>query len=158
MAHVWKTCTRRSNDRSHKWITRMLDHQLIAQQVLHDHRDPKVLPVQAAVNFANAIGEVFVMWSLAANDTDLKGLNIWNTPTKLHDLHHLGEKAMFLNPRKGNTMVEETSMGVAKTIAKSCLHDTDDLHMPNALVDKYLWAVHLMYAYGDKFNGDMAQA
>ena len=120
------------------------------------------LPVQAAVNFANAIGEVLAMWSLVANGTDLKGWNIWNTHTKLHYLHHLGEMAIFLNPRTGNTMVEETFMGVAKTIAKSCLNSTTDLNMPKAFMDKYLWALNLMYVYGGKFNvhtgGDIAQA
>ena len=74
----------------------MLEQQLIAQQILHDHSDPTVLQVQAAVSLANAIGEVRVMWSLVAIHTDQQGLNIWNTPTKLHYLHHLGEKAMFL--------------------------------------------------------------
>ena len=83
-----------------------------------------------------------------------KGLNIWNTPTKLHDLHHLGEKAMFFNPRRGNTMVEETYMGVCKTLAKSCLHSTDDVNMPKAFMDKYLWALHFMFVYGGRFHPD----
>lgn len=154
LAHVWKTSTRGSHDRSHTWTTRMLEQHLIAQQILHDHRDPTFLSVQAAVDFATAIGEVLLMWSVVANHTDKKGLNIWNTPTKLHYLHHLGEKAKFLNPRKGNTMVEETFMGVAKLIAKSCTNGTDDLNMPKAFMDKYRWALHFMYTYGDKFIGD----
>ena len=87
------------------------------------------------------------MWPLVANDSDAKGYNIWNTPTKLHYLHHLGEKAMFLNPRKGNTMLEETYMGVCKTLAKSCLHSTNDVNMPKAFMDKYLWALHFMFVY-----------
>ena len=75
------------------------------------------------------------MWSVVAKESDLQGLTIWNTPTKLHYLHHLGEKAMFLNPRKGNTMVEETYMGVCKTLAKSCLNSTDGVNMPKAFMD-----------------------
>ena len=92
------------------------------------------------------------MWTLVANDSDTKGLNIWNTPTKLHYFHHLGEKAMFLNPRKGNTMLEETYMGVCQTLAKSCLHSTDDVNMPKAFMDKYLWALHFMFVYGERFH------
>ena len=158
LANVWKTSTRGSDDRSHTWTIRRLDQQLIAQQILHDHRDPTFLPVQASVDFANAIGEVLVMLSLVANHTDQKVWNIWNAPTKLHYLHHLGEKAMFLNPRKGNTMAEDTFMGVAKTIAGSCINATDGLNMPKTYMDKYLWALYLMYTYGDKFTGDEAQA
>ena len=94
------------------------------------------------------------MWSLVANDSVKKGLTVWNTPTKLHYLHHLGEKAMFLNPRRGNTMVDETYMGVCKTLAQSCLHSTDDVNMPKAFMDKYLWALHFMYVYGEKFHPD----
>ena len=62
------------------------------------------------------------MWSLVAIHTDELGMNIWNTPTKLHYFYNLGEKAIYLNPRKSNTMVEETYMGVCKTLAQSCMH------------------------------------
>ena len=61
---------------------------------------------------------------------------------------------MFLNPRKGSTMVEETHMGVCKTLAKSCLNSTDDLNMPKSVMDKSLWALHFMHVYGDKLNDD----
>ena len=84
------------------------------------------------------------MWSLVANDSDSTGVHTWNIPTKLHYLHHLGEKAMCLNPRKGNTMVEETYMGVCKTLAKSCLHSTNDVNTPKAFMDKCLWALHFI--------------
>ena len=126
--------------------------------MLHDHRDPSVLPMRAAVSFANAIGEIYVMWSWVANHTDQKSWNIWNTHTKLHYLHHLGETAVFPNHRKGNTMVEDTFMGIAKTIARSCINANDDLNMPQTFMDKYIWALHFMYTNGDKFNWDVAQA
>ena len=149
LAHVWNEKTRGSNDKSHKWISKMLEHQLIAQGILHDYRDGTFLPVQSAIGFAQAIGGVHHMWSVVAKESDNQGLTIWNTPTKLHYLHHLGEKAMFLNPRKGNTMVEDTYMGVCKALAKSCLHSTDD-----AFMDKYLWALHFMFVYGERFHPD----
>ena len=133
-------------------ITCMLDHQLKAQQILHDHKDPVLLPLQAATDVAQAIKEILLLWSLVANDSDEKGWNIWNTPTKLHYLHHLGGKVMFLNPRHGNTMLEETFMGVCKTLSKPCLNSTDDVMMPKAFMEKYRWALHFMYVYGDKFN------
>ena len=61
------------------------------------------------------------MWSLVANSSDARGDNVWNTPTKLHYIYHLGQKAVYVNPRKGNTMIEETYMGVCKSLAMSCL-------------------------------------
>ena len=36
LAHVWHTHTRESNVESHKWITTLLQHQMIAQKILHD--------------------------------------------------------------------------------------------------------------------------
>ena len=51
------------------------------------------LPMLSTIDSAQAIGGIHLMWSLVANDSDAKGLNIWNTPTKLHYLHRLGEKA-----------------------------------------------------------------
>ena len=155
LAQVWNAKTKGSTDRTHKWITIMLEHQWMAQRILHDHRDETGLPIQSAIDVAEAIAGVHHMWSLAANDSDKQGLNVWNTPTKLHYLHHLCETAMFLNPRRGNTMMEETYMGVCKTLAHSCLNSTDDLQMPRAFMDKYLWALHFMYVYGEKFQPDL---
>ena len=94
-----------------------------------------LLPGQAALDFAQAIDKVLVMWSHVADDSDEKGLNIWNTATSLHYVYHLGQKAMFLTPRKGKTMLEETFMGVCKTLAKSCLNSTDDHMMPKASME-----------------------
>ena len=39
LAHVRHTHTRESNVESHKWITTMLQHQVIAQNILHDHSE-----------------------------------------------------------------------------------------------------------------------
>ena len=110
LAHVWNEKTRGSNEMNHTWISMMLAHQLAAQEILHVCRDATFLPVQSALDFAQAIAGIHHMWQLVANETDGQGWIIWNTATKLHYLHHLGEKAMFLNPRKGNTMLEETYM------------------------------------------------
>ena len=52
-------------------------------------------------------------------------------------------------------MMEETYMGVCKTLAHSCLNSTDDLQMPKAFIDKNLWALHFMYVYGEKFQPDL---
>ena len=79
----------------------MLEHQLTAQGILHDYREQTFLPVQSAIDFAQAIAGVHHMWSLVANDSDNKGLNIWNTPTKLHYLHHLGEKSNVSQSKEG---------------------------------------------------------
>ena len=49
-------------------------------------------------------------------------------------------------------MLEETHMGVCKTLAKSCLNTTDDHHMPKAFMDKYYWALHFTYLCGDNFE------
>ena len=92
------------------------------------------------------------MWSHVANDSDEKCLNIWNAVTKLHCLYHFGQPAMFLNPGKGNTMLEETYMGVCKTLATSCLNSTDDHMMPKAFMEQYQWALRFMYVYGDAFR------
>ena len=73
----------------------------------------------------------------------------------------LVKKLCFSIQGRGNTMVEETYMGVCKTLAQSCLHSTDDVHMPKAFMDKYLWALHFMYVYGEKFHpawGEVAQS
>ena len=92
------------------------------------------------------------MLSLVAKSSDARGEDVWNTQTALHYLYHLGQQAVYLNPRNGNTMIEEAYMGVCKTPATFCLSSTDDHHMPIALMDKYVWALHFTYVYGDRLE------
>ena len=63
LAHALNAKTRDSTDRSHKWIKKMLEHQLIAQRELHEYRDQTFLPVQSAIDFAQAKPGVHHMWS-----------------------------------------------------------------------------------------------
>ena len=49
-------------------------------------------------------------------------------------------------------MIEETFMGACETLATYCLSSTDDHHTPKAFTDKLIWALHLTYLYGEKFE------
>ena len=63
--------------------TKMLEHQLTAQRILHDYRDETFLPIQSATDFAQAIAGAHHMWSLVANDSDDKGLMEHSNQTPL---------------------------------------------------------------------------
>lgn len=152
LAHVWSKHTTGSTERYYKHVSATLKHQCNLQMMLHKHKDLVFLPEPVARTFSDEIDGVLLRWSLVANASDKKGENIWNTPTKLHYLWHLGQNAMLLNHRKGNTMVEETYMGVCKTLAKSCLNSTNDLLMPKAFMENCYWALHFIYWYGDKYK------
>ena len=152
LAKVWLGHTTGSNVNEYTQISAMLNYQCDAQRILHDHKDMAFLPKQRAIEFAYAIDGVLHMWSLVARAAFDQGEIVWNMTTKLHYLYHLGQKAWFLNPRRGNCMVEETYMGVCKTLAKSCLNSTTDHNMPKMFMEKYYWALHFNYLYGDKFH------
>ena len=120
--------------------------------ILHKHKDFVFLQEPAARHFTKELDRNLLKWSLVAHASCQRGDNIWNTPTELHYLWHLGQKAIFLNPRNCNTMFAETYMGVCKTHAKSCLNSANDLLMPKAFMEKNNWALHLIYCYGDRYQ------
>ena len=101
LAHVWNEQTRGSGEASHGFISIMLQHQLNCQSILHDYKEATFLPVQSAIDVSENIGRILIMWTLMANDADSKGLNIWNTPTKLHYLHHMGGDSNVSKPQEG---------------------------------------------------------
>ena len=144
LAKVWSGRMTMDNP-EHQQVQAMLQHQCIAQRSMHDPKDMVFLPPHAAIQFAQAIDGMLVMWSLVSNASDVKGENVWNTPTKLHYLDHLGQTTKYLHPRRGNTMAEETYMGVCKNLAKYCMSSTDDHHMHKAFMYTNHWALHSTY-------------
>ena len=49
-------------------------------------------------------------------------------------------------------ILKDTYMEVSKKLAKSRLNSTDYHHMPNAVMEKCDWALHVTYMYDYKFH------
>ena len=68
---------------------------------------------------------------------------LFDVAPKHHYVWQLGQQAKHHNPRKVNTMCDETVMGVINDMANSCSHGSDAhiTHLND--VEKYRWALHV---------------
>ena len=139
--HVWK---QHYNPylRHHMFVDDMLYNQCEAQDILAHHKNEMLLPEDDAILLAHHVDNVLVKYSLLANWADKEGHVLFNVAPKHHYLWHMGQQAKYLNPRKANTMLDETFMGVCKDLAKSCAHGSDANTIHLKCVEKYRWALH----------------
>ena len=89
---------------------------------------------------------------MLANSADARGVLNWNVVPKFHFLWHLGQKAQYSHPRKGNTMVDEDYVGLIKTVVHSCVWGTDQNNAPLAVAEKIRWGQHFAAVFGNAFE------
>ena len=92
-------------------------------------------------------------YSLLCNWADSEGLVFFSMVPKFHWLWHLGDKAKYLSPQKGNCMVDEDYMGTIKTMVRSCAHGTPSHNAPHAVFEKYRWGLYFLNQWGDSYRG-----
>ena len=92
-----------------------------------------------------------------AHASDQRKDLLFNLVPKLHWLWHLGQKAIFLNPRKGNTMVDEDYVGIFKKIVQACAQGTPSASVSLACMDKYCWGLHFLNVYGNAYSGQWTE-
>ena len=82
---------------------------------------------------------------------DENGHVLFNIVPKHHYMWHMARQAKFINPRKTNTMLDETFMGIVKDIVRSCAHGSQCHRIHMSFVEKYMWALHF-FKYGDEWE------
>ena len=66
---------------------------------------------------------------------------LFNVTTKLHWLHHLTERALYLHPRRSCCLIDEDFVGEIKGICQRCTASTPLHKVPNAVLAKYRWGM-----------------
>jgi len=148
---VWKKLKRQRN-KLDDITQRALGHQVALQQVLSEYTCDPFLPMDKVATFRDHIDGFLQNYTLLANDADSRGLLRWNIAPKFHYLWHLGEISKYLNPRRGNTMMDEGFVGVIKEIVRACAHGTESHNVPRSVVYNYRWGLHFLSVYGDTFQ------
>ena len=122
------------------------------QQILEDASTDAFLSLEAPVQFMELIEGILKCYSLLANWADDQGVLLFSMVPKFQWLWHLGHKAKYLSPRKGNCMIDEDFVGVCKEIVRSCAHGTTSHKVPHSFCEKYRWGVYSLNRYGDVFK------
>ena len=150
---IWRKCEH-PDARAYTLVADLLEHQCDLQQILDDASTDAFLSCEAAAEFMEHIEAILKGYSLLANWADERGVLLFSMVPKFHWLWHLGHKAQYLSPRKGNCMVDEDFVGVCKEIVRSCAHGTASHKVPHSFVEKYRWGLHFLNRYGDVFHGE----
>ena len=119
------------------------------QKILHDHSDEAFLPLPIAARFDNFVKAFLQEYTLLANRADrIPNLYLFSMTPKFHYLWHLGKRARFLNPRRGNTMVDEDFVGQCKDLVAACASGTEAHRVPEKFLERYNWGKHILLEYG----------
>ena len=73
---------------------------------------------------------------------------LFSMPVKFHYLHHMAARAHLLNPRKGNTMIDEDFVGRCKELVAACAHATEARVVPEKFMERYIWGKYITMMHG----------
>ena len=147
MLLVWQQFMRPGN-KEDKHVLSALQCMCHLQSILSEHKGQPFLPMTIAKRFTGLVNRFLQDYSLLANYADENSKLLFNVVPKHHALYHLGQRSQFLNPRLGNTMIDEDFVGICKDIVAACANGTEGHLIPARFLEKYMWGKHLQWEYG----------
>ena len=143
---VWRSLMKDSA--RNRRVADVFDTQVQMQTMLHDHAHEVFLPPAKAKKFTQLVYSYLKEYSKLANEADKDKELLFSMVIKFHYLHHMGSRAPFLNPRKGNTMIDEDFVGKCKDIVAACAHGTEAHAVPEKFMERYIWGKWIVMTYG----------
>ena len=131
-------------------IHKVLGTQVKIQSLLHEHKSEVCLSPSVAKAFQSLVNTFLKDYSILANHADNDKDLLFSVTPKFHYYYHMGQRALFLNPRKGNTMIDEDFVGQAKHIVASCAHGTEAHAVPEKFFERYVWGKYINMVYPQK--------
>ena len=139
---AWNECARGSADFG--FISEMFTNLVDVQNILDDHREHLILPIEQADRIFECTNKFLLMYQKLAFEAEGRGEMLWAMPTKFHWLYHWAERARYVNPRITNTFLDEDFVGKWKVLVRSCSAGSELHHMPQKAAEKYRWATDLL--------------
>ena len=96
-----------------------------------------------AKRFQHLVQVILSTYSHLASVADSELRALWPQIPKLHYLHHLAERAYFINPRTTSCWVDEDYVGKVKAIVQACTLGTPMHLVPQKVAEKMQWVIHL---------------
>ena len=121
-------------------LVRLLD----IRNCLHVNKHLPILPLAAAKLFKKRTVEFLKIYQHLASTAESKGLLMWNMPTKFHWMWHMGDRALYLNPRKGATWIDEHFVNKMKILVHSCGAGSTQSQAMVKTAMKYQWLLHFL--------------
>ena len=123
-------------------VRKCLDAQLAVHQVLDDHREDMFIPLAAAARLKKFVDIFLHHYTMLAGNSDAVNELLWSVVPKHHWLYHLSRRAEWLNPRCGDTSIDEDFLGKLKGIVTSCSAGSSLRLIGDKALSKYRWGLH----------------
>ena len=94
------------------------------QQLLEENRLLPIMDLDDALRFRDEVDNFLGAYSRAAHQADVENLKLFTVATKHHWMHHWGERAIWINPSKVSTIIDERFAGTEKEVAATCFYNT----------------------------------
>jgi len=140
---TWTTLTREVDSEFVIPVRIALEKMHEIQSILDESRFLLFLDLSDAAKISAAADLYLQNYSRAAALADLALLPLFTVAPKHHWFWHWADRSKFLNPRKGNDMLDEDFVGVLKNVCHTCTSSTPLHAVPGALFDKYRWGMGL---------------
>ena len=128
----------------HGRVTDMLDSLQRVVDLIDEHAHDAFMTIENAKALRDAIVMFLMTYSIITSDADEAGDLLWNMAPKFHWLWHLGQRALFLSPRRGACWIDETFMKRMKRVASASAAGTALHRVPARVMDKYRWGRHAL--------------
>ena len=139
---IWDTMTKKSRSEFRAPVMDALVKQVEIQSVLDDNRFNTFLSVDDAKTIADSVNDFLIAYSHAASKADKADLKLFSVTPKFHWSYHWAQRSVYLNPRLGNCMVDESFRKKSKECAKACTASTPLHKVPERFMIKYRWGSH----------------
>ena len=126
-------------------ISDLLQTQLDIQSLLHDYSDLLLLPSSVSEKLRTLVDNLSLRYQRLAARAETEGKLLWSQPTKFHWLWHLAERSQYMNPRRGNCMMDEDFVGRIKDIAAACADGTTLYKVPAKMIAKYRFCFYVLH-------------
>ena len=105
-------------------VEKLLETLVALQSLLSDQSDQVFLDLGQAERFKTLTDVALETYMRLANIADRDKRCLWPVVPKHHWMWHLAHRPHLLNPRVGNTAIDESFVGTCKTIVRSAANGT----------------------------------
>ena len=131
---------------------KMLGNMVDIQVRLSDYSREAFWPEHVVDEVETFVDSFLSCYTVLANAADRRAELLFSVTPKFHWLWHWSRRSRMLNPRKGNTMVDEDFVGVCKRIVQACANGTESHRVPMAFCEKYRVGQWFLNTFGDEYS------
>ena len=116
--------------------------QSTLQDIISDHKLDMFFPLETSDHFMANVDAFLHNYTRLANLATRDHELLWNIVPKHHWLWHLSRRSKYLNPKRGDTSLDEDFLGHLKHVVSSSSAGTPLHLVSQQVLTKYMWCLH----------------